>query len=178
MHTKAVFRAGQALTSVGFDVLRFNFRGVGTSTGVHADGIGEEEDVEAALDWLAGHLPGEPLILGGFSFGTRVGLPVGVRDPRVHALLGMGIALTMSDFSFLAGVEKPLLIVQGEEDEFGSGKEVRSRVAEWGGKITLEVIPAAGHYFYDHFDELQESVRGYFSTGLGAEPFPLPIGDP
>jgi alpha/beta superfamily hydrolase len=89
----------------------------------------------------------------------------------------MGIALTMSDFSFLAGVEKPLLIVQGEEDEFGSGEEVRSRVAEWGGKITLEVIPAAGHYFYDHFDELQESVRGYFSTGPGAEPFSLPIGD-
>jgi alpha/beta superfamily hydrolase len=174
MHTKAVFRAGHALSSVGFDVLRFNFRGVGASTGVHADGVGEEEDVEAAVDWLAEHLPGEPLILGGFSFGTRVGLPVGVRDPRVHALLGMGIALTLSDFDFLDGVQKPVLIVQGEEDEFGSGQEVRSQVAEWGGKITVEVIPGAGHYFYDHFDELQETVRRYFSTGPGAEPFPLP----
>lgn len=172
MHTKAVFRAGQALSSIGFDVLRFNFRGVGTSTGVHADGIGEEEDVITALDWLAAHLPGAPLILGGFSFGSRVGLPVGVRDPRVHALLGMGLALTMSDFSFLSGVQKPLLVVQGEVDEFGSGEEVAERVSEWGGQITLEVIPDSGHYFYDHFDELQEKVREYFSTGPGAEPFP------
>jgi len=176
MHTKAVFRAGQALSSVGFDVLRFNFRGVGTSTGVHADGVGEVEDVEAALNWLAAHLPGEPLILGGFSFGTRVGLPVGVQDARVKALLGLGLALTMSDFDFLTEVEKPLLIVQGDEDEFGSGAAIRARVAEWGGKISLEVIPGSGHYFYDHFDELQEAVREYFATGPGAAPFPLPGG--
>ena len=30
MHTKAVFRTAQALAEVGFDALRFNFRGVGT----------------------------------------------------------------------------------------------------------------------------------------------------
>ena len=176
MHTKAVFRAGQALSAIGFDVLRFNFRGVGTSTGSYGEGIGEVEDVEAALDWLAARLGGEPLLLGGFSFGTRVGLPVGVRDPRVHALLGMGLALTMSDFDFLAGVEKPLLIVQGEEGEFGSGEEVRERVEAWGGKIALEVIPGSGHYFYDHFDELQEAVRRYFASGPGAAPFPPFVG--
>ena len=52
MHTKAVFRAAQALAGVGFDALRFNFRGVGTSTGSYGGGPGEEEDVRAVLDWL------------------------------------------------------------------------------------------------------------------------------
>lgn len=171
MHTKAVYRAGQTLASIGFDVVRFNFRGVGTSTGVHGEGIAEAEDVAAALDWLADRLPGVPLLLGGFSFGTRVGLPVGIGDRRVHALLGMGIALTLSDFAFLKGVEKPLLIVQGEEDEFGKGAEVKALVEEWGGNIHLDIVPGAGHYFYDHFDELQESIRRFFSAGAGAEPF-------
>ena len=49
MHTKAVFRAAQALAGVGFDALRFNFRGVGTSTGSYGGGPGEEEDVRAVL---------------------------------------------------------------------------------------------------------------------------------
>ena len=48
MSTKAVYRAGQALNEAGLRVLRFNFRGVGCSTGTYDGGIGEQEDVRAA----------------------------------------------------------------------------------------------------------------------------------
>src|SRR4030081_1873291 len=52
LHNKVVFHAMKALNSFGFPVLRFNFRGTGLSEGKHANGIGEVEDVRAALDWL------------------------------------------------------------------------------------------------------------------------------
>src|SRR5208282_5314332 len=52
LHNKVVFHAMKALNGFGFPVLRFNFRGTGLSEGEHAGGIGEEEDVRAALDWL------------------------------------------------------------------------------------------------------------------------------
>src|SRR5881628_3898674 len=52
LHNKVVFHTMKALNSFGFPVLRFNFRGTGLSQGEHAHGIGELDDVRAALDWL------------------------------------------------------------------------------------------------------------------------------
>ena len=52
MHNKVVYHAMKAFASFGLPVLRFNFRSVGLSEGEHDEGIGEQEDVKAALDWL------------------------------------------------------------------------------------------------------------------------------
>jgi len=60
MHFKVVFRAAKALQSAGLAVLRFNFRGVGRSQGVHDDGRGEQEDVRTALDEMARRCPALP----------------------------------------------------------------------------------------------------------------------
>ena len=53
MHNKVVFHAMKALNGLGLPVLRFNFRGVGTSAGEHDRGHGEQQDVRVALDYLA-----------------------------------------------------------------------------------------------------------------------------
>ena len=172
MHTKAVFRAAQALAGVGFDALRFNFRGVGTSTGSYGGGPGEEEDVRAVLDWLGEDDRRLPILLGGFSFGARVGLTVGLSDERVRALFGLGLPLAMYDFDFLDRVRKPILLVQGEQDEYDGGEALRSFVERMPASITIRTITGADHYFNDHFEELQAAVREYFTGGPGAAPFP------
>lgn len=170
MHTKAVFRSAQALNEAGLVVLRFNFRGVGTSTGSHDGGVGEREDVQAALDWLEERFPTLPLVCGGFSFGSMVGLGVGADDARVVSLLGMGLPVEKAeyDFSYLADVDKPVLVVQGENDEFGSGPAVAAYLRDVGPHVTLVRIPGTDHYFTDRLDELREAVRGYFSSGPGS----------
>src|ERR1700734_3087684 len=56
MHNKVVYHAMKAFLSFGLPVLRFNFRGVGLSEGVHDDGHGEQDDVRAALDWIQHNL--------------------------------------------------------------------------------------------------------------------------
>jgi hypothetical protein len=172
MHTKPVFRTAQALCEVGFEVLRFNFRGVGASTGSYGEGVGEAEDLGAVLTWVRKHGAGLPVLVGGFSFGARVSLSARAEDPGVAALLGLGLPLRMYDFSFLRGVTKPILLVQGELDEFGGGREVESLLASPGGLITVRVVPGADHYFHDHFEELQSAVRDYFTDGPGAPAFP------
>jgi uncharacterized protein len=180
MHTKAVFRSAQALNDAGFHVLRFNFRGVGQSTGTHDHGVGEKEDARAALDWLAAEFPGLPLLLGGFSFGSAVALRLGLQDPRVKALLGLGLPVAKYDLSDLAKPaargDRPLLLVQGEEDEFGTGAEVEAFAQTLGPKVSVARIPGADHYFHDHFDELREAVESYFGQGEGSLPFPLVEG--
>lgn len=177
MHTKAVFRATQALNEVGLHVLRFNFRGVGTSTGSYEEGIGERDDVRAALDWLESEFPELPLLVGGFSFGSFVGLQVGVEDDRVVALLGLGLPISQSDFDFLEDLDKPLLVVQGDEDEFGAGAEVEAyldgiREASQGrAPVHLARVPGSDHFFNDRFDELQKAIREYFGEGEGGKAF-------
>jgi alpha/beta superfamily hydrolase len=83
MNNNVVYRVAKALTDAGASVLRFNFRGVGRSTGAYDNGVGEEDDARAALDFLAERAPGIPLWMAGFSFGARVGLTVGDADARV-----------------------------------------------------------------------------------------------
>lgn len=170
MHTKAVYRVAQALNDAGLVTLRFNFRGVGASTGSYEEGIGERGDVTAAIDWLVEHYPRLPLVAGGFSFGSMVGLTVGVPDERVGALFGLGLPLRNLnyDFDFLGQTAKPILVVQGENDEFGSGEDVAALLAKLGDHITLIRIPGSDHFFADKLEELGVAVRSYYQSGPGA----------
>src|SRR5579859_813848 len=70
MHTKAVYQAAKALGRIGCAVLRFNFRGAGTSAGAFNEGPGEKDDFRAALDFAAARYPGSPLWAAGMSFGS------------------------------------------------------------------------------------------------------------
>lgn len=169
MHTKAVFRAAQALADVKVAALRFNFRGVGTSTGSYGGGIGEKDDVLVSLDWLEERHPELPLVVGGFSFGSMVALSAAADDPRVVALFGIGLPIRSYDYGFLADVQKPVLIVQGEGDEFGSGPEVEPVIAALGSHVTLAIIAGGDHYFEGHIDEMKAVVSEYFQNGPGGE---------
>lgn len=160
MHNKVVFRTARALNDAGLVALRFNFRGVGASTGTHDAGHGEQDDARAGLDYLAANYPGQQLTLAGFSFGARVALEVGIRDERVKYLIGVGTPLKMYDFSFLASCVKPLLLVHGERDEFGDPAKLRELAARLppAARVRLEIIPGAGHFFDQQLDQLMRIV--------------------
>src|SRR6478672_11002064 len=102
MHNKVVFRAAGGLVDAGLTTLRFNFRGVGSSTGDHNEIEGGVEDVEDALNWLTAAYPGEKVTLAGFSFGSRTGMQVGMSDKRVDQLISIGTPVEKyRDFDFL-----------------------------------------------------------------------------
>jgi alpha/beta superfamily hydrolase len=171
MHSKAVYRSAQGLNDAGLVALRFNFRGVGTSTGSHDEGVGEREDVNAAIDWLEASYPHLPLVVGGFSFGSMVALGVGAEDERIVALFGLGLPVDLDDrydYGYLANAGKPVLIVQGEMDEFGSGERVASVLQPLGVHVTVVRIPGTDHYFEGSLEDLRAAVRGYYESGPGA----------
>lgn len=171
MHTKAVYRSAQALNEAGLVALRFNFRGVGASTGSYDEGVGEQDDLRAAVDWLVERHPELPVVVGGFSFGSMVALNLGAADDRAVALLGLGLPVDLDeryDFGFLADVDKPVLVVQGENDEFGPARRVKEALAPLGSHITVVTVAGTDHYFEGRLDELRDAVRGYFETGPGS----------
>lgn len=166
MHNKVVFRAAAALNDAGLTVLRINFRGVGQSTGAHDEGRGELDDVRAGLDYLSANYPGLKIVLCGFSFGARVGLEVGINDPRVACLIGIGTPLDKYDFTFLTACRKPILLVHGENDEFGDAEQVRQLAAELeeNTAVKLVIIPGADHFFEGRLDELKRAISEWIGN--------------
>ena len=161
MHNKVVYQAAKSLDSLGLPVLRFNFRGAGLSAGTHDRGGGEQEDVKAALDFLATEFPGLPLLLAGFSFGSWVGLRVGCADERVQELIGIGTPVNSSDFSYLRNCEKPKLFVHGANDEHGDVVKLEQLVESLPGDNRLVVVPGAEHFFVGKLDQVDAAIRAW-----------------
>ncbi len=161
LHNKVVYHAAKSLDALGIPVLRFNFRGAGLSAGEHDRGLGERGDAQAAIDYLAAQYPETPLLVAGFSFGSWVGLQVGCADPRVHELIGLGIPVNNSDFTYLASCAKPKLIVQGTNDEHGAWEKVGPVVALAAGDTRLSFIQGADHFFSGYLEQLDQSVTSW-----------------
>jgi len=180
MHNKVVFRMAAALVDLGFPTLRFNFRGVGRSSGVYDDGRGERDDVGSALDWLTTRFSDVPVCLGGFSFGAWVGLPVGCEDARVRQLVGAGVPLRLLDGGALERCDKPKLIVQGQHDEYGPLDAILPWFERLPAPKRLEIVPGADHFFTDAQSALYDAIVGYFRSGaliLGSTPAASPTPD-
>ena len=160
MHFKLLYRAAKALQGLGVSVLRFNFRGVGRSEGVHDEGRGERDDVRAALDAAAEASPGLPLVLGGFSFGSVMALRVAVDDPRPRSVVALGFpASVLKRTSFVSRVAVPRLFVQGELDEFGDADAIRGVVEPLAEPRDLVVVPGADHFFTGQLDEVARALE-------------------
>ncbi|HKW60935.1 MAG TPA: alpha/beta family hydrolase [Candidatus Acidoferrum sp.] len=166
MHNKVVYQAAKSLDAIGLPVLRFNFRGAGLSGGKHNRGIGEQDDVRAALDFLGKQFPGVPLLLAGFSFGAWVGLRVGSEDARVTHLIGLGIPVNSSDFSFLRQCKKPKLFVHGGKDPYGAIEKVQRLVASLPGENHLVVVEGVDHFFAGKLDQLDAAITNWLREVL------------
>jgi uncharacterized protein len=157
MNTHAVFRAMRALRNLGCEVLRFNFRGVGKSAGAWDEGRGELDDGREALLWLRNRAPARPLISGGFSFGSWVGMTVGV-EARARGLLGLGVPFTSYDLSRVDQSPLPKAFVLADHDEFTSVTAIRAAVERMADPKRLWVVEGTTHLFTERLDAYESSV--------------------
>jgi alpha/beta superfamily hydrolase len=163
LHNKVVYQTAKSLDALGVPVLRFNFRGAGLSGGGHEHGVGEREDVHVALNFLALEFPGVPLLLAGFSFGAWVGLRVGCEDSRVSHLIGLGIPVNNTDFSFLRQCNKPKLFVHGGNDEHGALEKVQALIPTLPGENHLVVVEGVDHFFTGKLDQLDRVIHAWIT---------------
>jgi len=161
MHNKVVLRAAKAALELGLPALRFNFRGAGRSAGTFTSGIGERGDVRAALDFLSARFPGLAVCVIGFSFGSWVGLEVGATDPRVSALVGLGVPVLSFDFGFLLGIRKPKLLIQGTRDKFGPRTEIQTLYDCLAEPKQIHWVHEADHFFTGTLAEVQKVLRDF-----------------
>jgi alpha/beta superfamily hydrolase len=116
MANNVVWAAARALTSLGMAALRFNFRGVGRSTGTYGEGVKEAEDVAAALEFLKSRTPG-PYYLVGYSFGAAVAGRALLQGLSADGAILVAPPIAFMDMAFLPQVPGLKLIIVGDRDE-------------------------------------------------------------
>ena len=163
MNNKVVYTVARALEDLGLHTVRFNFRGVGASTGVFDTGRGETEDLLAVLRWAAGRRPGERFWLAGFSFGSYVAARA-VSRWTTEQLISIAPPVARFDFSEFPRPDCPWLVVQGDADEVVDPGAVFSWLGGLEPAPTVIRMAGAGHFFHGRLIELRERLK----SALGA----------
>jgi len=182
MTNKVVHSLFKAFRDAGFASLRFNFRGAGASQGEH--GHGESEVLDVAAAWAELHarcsfLPDSaPRVLGGFSFGSSVGLRYASEEERCTHRVGIGLPLALDlpgdrsyDFGWLSGTDRrPLYLLVGDQDEFcplGRFEQLIDGLRSEGVPVTAAVVPEANHFFDRKGHILRQEVERMAAAILG-----------
>jgi alpha/beta superfamily hydrolase len=166
MSNKVVTTLARAFVRLGADVVRFNFRGVGSSAGRYADGIGERADALAVAEWSRTQWPGLPLYLGGFSFGGGVALASAAElQPRGLVTVAPPVEKLPSDF---APPACPWLLVHGSADDVVPVAPTRSWVATLAKPPRLLVLDGVGHFFHGKLRVLEDAVTDFFAADFNA----------
>jgi hypothetical protein len=157
MTNKVVYSLAKAFNEAGVAAVRFNYRGVGASTGAYDEGNGETADALAVLEWAAQRWPGAKLCLGGFSFGGAVAIrAAAARDVARLVTIAPAIRrVTVSDGSL---PQCPWLIVQGDQDELVDPNDIQQWARDLPEQPRVVMLPGVEHFFHGRLNELRQVV--------------------
>jgi alpha/beta superfamily hydrolase len=171
MNAPLLIAVQAGLVAAGWVVLRFNFRGVGSSEGEF--GLGEEEVADAlgAVDELKGRLPGLPIALAGWSFGAAVALRALPHVQDALACVAIAPAVVPKpdvtagspDPTTVKG-GPPILVVCGANDDQIDPSDCRKWAQEAGARY--EELKGANHFFWARYEPLTELIVSFLEDAL------------
>lgn len=164
MHNNVVSVICEAAVANGIAALRFNFRGTGRSEGRYDNGIGEVEDVRAAVAHLRGlpEVDGQRVALAGYSFGAGVAARAGVEGLRAFVGASLPTVMPLS----AVRIACPALFVSGDEDEYSDADDLTEFVRELGPEAELKLLPGLGHFWFGVEHELAKILAPFLKTHL------------
>ena len=166
MLNKVVYRLARGLRRAGCVALRFNFRGVGRSEGVHGNLTGEIEDARAALEYLRARYPHLPYALSGFSFGSRVISSLACEMGDARFLMALGFAVKLGSTDYLQTCAIPKIFIHSTHDEFSPKHEFEKFFDTVAAPKQLAWIEATDHFFAGALDELEANILNLADSAL------------
>ena len=160
MHNNVVTAVCRTYQKIGATTLRFNFRGVGGSQGNYGDGIGEQEDIRAAVAFLTDNGI-RRIDLAGYSFGAWVNA-LAVKDGlKVDNMIMVSPPVAFIDFNSLATLGNLKLIITGNRDDIAPADMVEKLYPAWNPQASFEVIDGADHFYGGYQDKLEAVLANY-----------------
>jgi uncharacterized protein len=157
MTNKVVHMLAKAFNELGVPAIRFNYRGVGASSGAYDEGRGETLDTLAVVGWANERWPHAKLWLGGFSFGGAVALRAAAQVEPAR-LVTVAPAIQRVDVTRVQLPRCPWLIVQGDNDELVNAQEVQAWAASLAPMPEFAMLPGVDHFFHGRLNELRDVV--------------------
>lgn len=160
MDNKVVTTVARAFRDAGCSVLRFNFRGTGSSGGAHDHGRGEVEDLLAVLAWLQETHGVRQVRLAGFSFGAWVCAAASMRWPRDLVLETLVLIAPPVHYDGFDGVQPPAgtVVVMGDQDEVVDPEAMRQWAMSRQMSCVLKIFQGAGHFFHGRLTDLKAEL--------------------
>jgi len=146
----------------GFTTLRFNFRGTENSSGVFGNGVGEQDDVRAAMVCLKSFGVSR-ISLAGYSFGARINASVVSSGYDLHDHIMVSPPMGVMPFDAVLSMPSTGMIVTGANDEIAPPEMVRSAIKRWQINPRFEVIKGCDHFYTDRLTRLRAFLSEYLS---------------
>lgn len=168
MDNNVVYSLSETFTQASFVSFRFNFRGVSGSQGEFGQGIGEQEDVQAAISFISTvrEVDSKRIGLVGYSAGAGFALPVVFNDARIKALAAVSPPLPMFDFDFLKSCPKPKLLISGSRDDLIPINQFLEFCQNLPEPKECEAIEGADHFWLGYESNLAAKVTAFFTKVL------------
>jgi alpha/beta superfamily hydrolase len=144
----------------GYTTLRFNFRGVGGSQGHFADGIGETQDVRAALSYLKDSGINQ-VDLAGYSFGAWVNANLIAQSSDIAGMVMVSPPVAFIEFKDINRIDCLKLIVSGSRDDIAPPDLINQMKPIWNPQTRFEIIDGADHFYWGYLDRLAEVLVKY-----------------
>jgi alpha/beta superfamily hydrolase len=163
MTSPVVGEVAWACQRAGYATLRFEWRGVGASSGTPSgEAADADTDYAAALAHLADSAPG-PLLAAGYSFGAATALRVAASQPRVRRLVLVSPPAAWLDTDALSTFRGSALVLCGEHDEYAPPAALSERLAG-SSRATLEIIPEADHFFMKGLADVSRAIAKWLGA--------------
>ena len=168
MDNNVISSLHEATTQASLISFKFNFRGVGGSQREFSEGIGEQEDVKAAISFISTveEVDSSRIALAGYSAGAGFALPVGSNDDRIKALAAVSPPLSMFDFDFLKSCPKPKLLISGSRDDLIPADQLLEFCQTCPEPKECEIIEGADHFWWEYESGLAAKVAAFFTRVL------------
>lgn len=158
MNNKVVTTLARTFKDLNLRTVRFNFRGVGKSTGTYDQGVGECDDLITIINWVKQLFPQAPIWLAGFSFGSYIAAKVSTQI-QIAQLVCVAPPVINFKMENLPPITCPWVIVQGDQDEIVSAGAVFAWAESVVHKPVIIRMPGAGHFFHGQLLELRDRLE-------------------
>jgi len=166
MLNKVISTAQRSARDAGIITLRFNYRAVMQSEGMHDMKGGEVDDALSCFNWLINKHPDLPIIIGGFSFGGFVTTELALKLPsninlKSLILIAPAIGRLMNNVTQLPCFAN---IIAPDEDEILDPNQLISFSKQLTTPYKFYPVQQCGHFFHGKLVELKIILNQIFNN--------------
>ncbi|MFX1487553.1 MAG: alpha/beta hydrolase [Promethearchaeota archaeon] len=154
------------LVENGISCLRFNFRGVGRSTGSHSDGSGELSDVHACINFLINEKNFEKILLCGYSYGAAIGSSAVNYSEKIIGFISVSYpwGFMGSQYKNMSQTTKFKLFIQGNRDTIAHYDNFQINFESYSDPKKFKIIEGADHFYWGYEEQVADEILTFLKT--------------